>query len=160
MLRKCGVATCAAAWRSAVAVFSLFTSSESVSPAPKLPFNIFSSGTWRSETRTLGAWCRRFMLGSRSVPPAISIAAGPSPARIFAASPSERGERYSNHGSRSIALGLVCVAAFPRRQHEQGLRVRHRREALRAHAPVFFVQGSQHLVRRDRHFVDAHAHRV
>src|SRR5918992_1232363 len=56
------------------------------------------------------------MFGSRSVPPAISMARGPSPARIFAASATERGARCSNHGSLSIALGLLAVALFPRQQ--------------------------------------------
>jgi len=40
-----------------------------------------------------GAIWRRFMFGKRSVPPASSIAFGPSPARMRAASPSERGAR-------------------------------------------------------------------
>src|SRR5260221_4366143 len=72
------------------------------------------------------------MLGSRSVPPAISIAAGPSPARIFAASATVRGARKSNHGSRIIALGLLAVAAFPGRRDINRLRVRDGRELLGA----------------------------
>src|SRR3989475_12173167 len=80
------------------------------------PFN-FISGMWRRETRTLGAIWRRFMFGSRSVPPAMSIASGPSPARMRAASAMERGARYSNHGSRIILLDLLAVAAFPGRRN-------------------------------------------
>src|SRR5690349_24610026 len=140
MLRRCGVATCAAAWRSAVGAFSLCTTSVRVRPAPKAPFSFFNSLTCRRETRTCGAWWRRFMFGRRSVPPATSIARGPSPARIFAASATVRGARYSNHGSLSISLDLVAVAAFPRRQDEHGLRVRDAREALRPDALVLVVQ--------------------
>src|SRR4051812_13801398 len=160
MLRICGVATCAAAWRNAAGVFSLLTKSLRVRPAPKLPLSLVSSSTCRSETRTCGAWWRRFMFGTRSVPPAISIARGPSPARIFAASATERGARCSNHGSRSIALGLLAVAVFPRRQHERGFGVRHRREGRGPASLVFLMKGPQHLVRGDRYLVDAHAHRV
>src|ERR1700741_2920976 len=99
------------------------------------------------------------MLGSRSVPPAMSIARGPSPARIFAASATERGARCSNHGSLSIALGFLAVALFPRRQNKGGLGVRNGREALRPHTSVLLLQGSQHLVGRDWNFIDPHADR-
>src|SRR6185436_1095968 len=97
------------------------------------------------------------MFGSRSVPPAISIARGPSPARIFAASAIERGARCSNHGSLSIALGLVAVAVFPRRQDEGRLRIRNHRERFGTDALRFAFQGSKNLVRRDRNLVDAYA---
>src|SRR5262245_29323515 len=110
----------------------------------------------RSETRTPGACWRRFMFGKRSVPPATSIAFGPSPARIVAASATVRGRRYSNHGSRSIALLVVAVAAFPGRQDERGRRIRNRGEALRTHALVLVLQGLQYFVRRDRDLVDPH----
>src|SRR6185503_381605 len=100
------------------------------------------------------------MFGSRSVPPAMSIACGPSPARIFAASASVRGARCSNHGSRSIALGLLAVAAFPGRQYEHGLRVRNRGEAFRPDALRLALQRLQDLVGRDRDFIDAHAERL
>src|SRR5262245_34546317 len=99
------------------------------------------------------------MLGSRSVPPAMSIARGPSPARIFAASATERGARCSNHGSRSIALGLLAVAAFPGRQDELRLGVRHGRKTLGPDAPVFSLQRLQDLVGRDRNLVDPHPDR-
>src|SRR5260370_41820304 len=101
------------------------------------------------------------MLGSRSVTPAISIAAGPSPARICAASATVRGARKSNHGSRIIALGLLAVAALPGRRDINRLRVRDGRELLGAHSRVlafrFQVQGPENFFRRDRQFVDAHA---
>src|SRR5688572_30501235 len=97
------------------------------------------------------------MFGSRSVPPAISIARGPSPASMFAASATERGARCSNHGSLSIALGLLAVAFFPRRQYERGLGVRHGREAFGADPLVFLLQGSQYLVRRDWNLIDPYA---
>src|SRR5689334_12200537 len=160
MWRMCGVATWIAAWRSAAGVFSPCASSARVSRAPKLPFALRNSPIPLRETSTLGLWWRRFMFGTRSVPPAISIARGPSPARIFAASATERGARYSNHGSRSMALRLVAVAAFPGRQHERRLGIRHGGKAAWADAPVFLVQGAQHLVRRDRDFIDSHAKRV
>ena len=44
-----------------------------------------------SDTSTCGVCCRRFMFGTRSVPPAISIAPGPSPASTCAASAIVRG---------------------------------------------------------------------
>src|SRR5687767_15892843 len=97
------------------------------------------------------------MLGNRSVPPAMSIARGPSPDRIFAASATERGARCSNHGSLSIALGFLAVAVFPGRQHERGLRVGDCGEALRPHTLISLLQSSQYLVGRDRNLVDAHA---
>jgi len=46
----------------------------------------FSPSTLRSDIRVAGLCCRRFMLGSRSVPPAISMACGPSAASMHAAS--------------------------------------------------------------------------
>src|SRR3954466_8872274 len=91
------------------------------------PFELFlSSSMALNDTSTFGAWWRRFMLGSRSVPPAMSMACGPSPARIFAASATERGARWSTHGSRSMALVFLAVAVLPWRQHEGGLWVRDR----------------------------------
>src|SRR6185503_18984958 len=160
MLRMCGVATWTAAWRRAAGAFSCAAISLSVKPAPKVPFRFFRSRTPAREPKTCGAWWRRFMFGSRSVPPAMSIARVPSPARIFAASATERGARCSNHGSLSIALGLLAVALFPRRQDEGGLGVRNGREAFGADPLVFLLQGSQHLVGRDRDLVDAHTDRV
>src|SRR5574339_1034727 len=160
MLRMCGVATWMAAWRRAVGVFAFSPIWLNVRPAPKLPFSFFSSATCARETSTCGAWWRRFVLGSRSVPPAISIARGPSPARIFAASATKRGARCSNHGRLSIALGLLAVAVFPRRQHERRLGVWDRREAFRSHSLVRLLQSPQDLVRRDRDLVDAHAERI
>src|SRR2546426_473236 len=91
----------------------------------------------RRETRVLGAIWRRFMFGSRSVPPAMSMASGPSPARMRAASPMERGARYSNHGSRIILLDLLAVAAFPGRRHDERFRVGDRREVVRANSRFF-----------------------
>src|SRR6266849_7036828 len=92
---------------------------------------------WRRETKILGAIWRRFILGSRSVPPAMSMACGPSPARIRAASLMERGARNSNHGSRIILLDLLAVAAFPGRRHDERFRVGHLRKMLRANSRFF-----------------------
>ncbi len=99
MLRRCTVATWCAAWRSALGAFEL-TICVRVRPAPYADPFFFSSATPVSETKTFGAIWRRFMFGSRSVPPAISIAFGPSPARTRVASASVFGARYSNQGSR------------------------------------------------------------
>src|SRR6185436_8984595 len=157
MLRMCGVATWMAAWRRAAGVFSCAAISLSVRPAPKVPFRFFSSRTPERETKTCGAWWRRFMFGSRSVPPAMSIARVPSPARIFAASATERGARCSNHGSLSIALGFLAIAVFPRRQDEGGLGVRNCREAFGADSLRLALQRPENLVRRNGNLVDAHA---
>src|SRR3954451_20639591 len=104
------------------------------------------------------------MFGRRSVPPAISAAFAPSPARICAASASVSGARYSNHGSRIIALRLLAIAAFPRRRHDDRRGIRHRREMLgtpaRRLARLLELQRAHHLVRRDRQLVDAYADRV
>src|SRR5438309_5728477 len=97
----------------------------------------FISGMWRRDTRVLGAIWRRFMFGSRSVPPAMSIASGPSPARMRAASPMERGARNSNHGSRIILLDLLAVAAFPGRGHDERFRVGDRREVVGTYSRFF-----------------------
>src|SRR5205807_6985478 len=161
MFRRCTVATWCAAWRNPSASSAFFTISVSVVPAPIACPLSFISGMWRRETRILGAIWRRFMFGSRSVPPAITMASGPSPARMRAASPRERGARYSNHGSRIMLLDLLAVAAFPGRRHDERLRVGHRREVLRADARRFALslqlQCLQNLVRRDRQLVDAHS---
>src|SRR5262245_26872672 len=149
MLRRWGVATCAAAWRNAAGVFSSPTISESVRPAPNAVPLRFISGMFFKETRTAGDWCRRFMFGSRSVPPAMSIARGPSPARIFAASATLRGARCSNHGSLSIAPGFLAVAVFPRREDEGGLGIGNGRIALRPDPLVLVLERLQHLVGRD-----------
>src|SRR3977135_1075664 len=113
------------------------------------------------ETRIFGAIWRRFMFGSRSVPPAMSMAYGPSPARIRAASPMERGARNSNHGRRIILLDLLAVAAFPGRRHDERFRVGHRREVVGADARRFSLslqlQRPQNLVRRNGKLIDAHA---
>src|SRR6185369_2633549 len=108
------------------------------------------------------------MFGSRSVPPATSIAAGPSPARICAASTTEVGARYSNHGSRStlasLFLALFAVAALGRRRDVNRLGIGNRREALRTDAGIlacgFQFQGPQNLVRRYRNLVDTHPDRI
>ncbi len=68
------------------------------------------------DTRTFGAIWRRFMFGSRSVPPAISIAFGPSPARMRAASATVCGARCSNQGRRIIFLKKKLF--FPERKGE------------------------------------------
>src|SRR3989442_3906053 len=116
---------------------------------------------WRRETRTFGAIWRRFMFGSRSVPPAMSMASGPSPARMRAASPMERGARYSNHGSRIILLDLLAVAAFPGRRHDERFRVGDRREVVgtysRFFAFLFLFYRPQNFVRRNGELIDAHA---
>src|SRR5438270_8991407 len=164
MLRRCTVATCAAAWRRPSGSAGLRTISLSVTLAPSLLPLRRSSGIWRTETSMRGAICRRFMLGRRSVPPAISAALAPSPARMRAASPSVRGARYSNHGSRIIALYLLAIAPFPGRRHDERCRVGHRGEMLRADAPGFArrleLERAPHLVGRDRQLVDAYADRV
>ena len=74
------------------------------------------------------------MLGSKSVPPAISIASGPSPARMRAASATVFGARYSNQGSASCGahdqaseLPVRSVAA-PGGRHDDRLGIRHRRK--------------------------------
>src|SRR5690349_13279258 len=160
MLRRCTVATWAAAWRNPSGSAGLWTISVSVTPAPSTEPLRRSSGMWRSETSTRGAIWRRFMFGSRSVPPAISAAFAPSPSRICAASPRLSGARYSNHGSRIIALHLLAIAAFPGRRHDDRRRIRHRREILRADARRLAgrleLQRAQHLVGRDWQLVDAH----
>src|SRR5437016_9032753 len=161
MFRRCTVATWCAAWRNPSGSSAFFTISVSVVPAPIACPLSFISGMWRRETSILGAIWRRFMFGSRSVPPAMSMASGPSPARMRAASPTERGARYSNHGSRIILLDLLAVAAFPRRRHDERLRVGDRREVLGAY-PRFFtfaflLQRLENLVRRNGEFVDTHA---
>ena len=61
--------------------------------APQVLVSLRQVSELRQLNGTFGAWWRRFMFGSRSVPPAIAIAAGPSPARIFAASATVRGAR-------------------------------------------------------------------
>src|SRR3974390_679245 len=162
MLRRCGVATCAAAWRRAVGVLALLTTSERVRPAPNEPFKFLSEGTPFKDTRIFGVWWRRFMFGSRSVPPAMSIAAGPSPARICAASATERGVRCSNHGSRStlalLLLALLAFAAFLRRGDKDRFRIGDGWKMLRPHpggkAFRLELQGLENLVRRHRDFVD------
>src|SRR3954463_15995803 len=100
------------------------------------------------------------MLGNRSVPPAMSMARGPSPARIFAASATERGARCSNHGSLSIALELVAVATLPGRQDEGRFRIGDGRKAFRPNASIFLLKSFKYFVRRDRNLVDAHTDRV
>src|SRR5947208_8516628 len=121
----------------------------------------FISGMCRRETRTFGAIWRRFMFGSRSVPPAMSIASGPSPARMRAASPMERGARNSNHGSRIILLDLLAVAAFPGRRHDERFRVGDRREMVWANSRFFsfpfLFQRPQNLVWSNGKLIDAHA---
>src|SRR5207249_9812316 len=52
-----------------------------------------------------GTCCRRFMLGSRSVPPASGIAFARSPSRMRAASSSVRGARKSNKIGRASRRG-------------------------------------------------------
>src|SRR6267154_779229 len=139
MLRRCTVATCAAACQRP-AYFSrtprLATTSFKVRQAPRTapePLLVFfRASIRRSDTSVAGVWWRRFMLGRRSVPPAIGIARGPSAARI--------------------------CAAFPGRRHEHGLWVRHVRKAVgsdsRRVALGLFFEGGEHLVRRDRQLVD------
>src|SRR5947208_9692015 len=121
----------------------------------------FISGMCRRETRIFCAIWRRFMFGSRSVPPAMSIASGPSPARMRAASPMERGARNSNHGSRIILLDLLAVAAFPGRRHDERLRIRDRRKVLRTYSCffsfAFLLQRLENLVRGNGKLIDAHA---
>src|SRR5438094_6239124 len=137
MFRRCTVATWCAAWRNPRGSSVFVTISVSVVPAPSaLPLR-FISGICRRETRTLGAIWRRFILGSRSVPPAMSIASGPSPARMRAASPMERGARYSNHGSRIMLLDLLAVAAFPGRRHDERFRVGDRLEVVGTYSRFF-----------------------
>jgi hypothetical protein len=122
MLRRWTVATWAAAWYSPVyfsRIAGFATISFRVNPAPSVvpePFaTCFSAPIRASETSVAGVWWRRFMFGSKSVPPAMSIACGPSAARIFAASATVAGERKPNHGSR-IMLRLpsspACAAAY------------------------------------------------
>ena len=137
MFRRCTVATWCAAWRNPSGSSAFFTISVSVVPAPMACPLSFISGMWRRETRVLGAIWRRFMFGSRSVPPAMSIASGPSPARMRAASAMERGARYSNHGSRIILLDLLAVAAFPGRRHDERFRVGHRRKVFGTYSCFF-----------------------
>src|SRR5919204_2552374 len=164
MLRRCTVATCAAAWRSPRGSSGLRTISVSVRPAPNIAPLRLSSGMCRTLIKTLGAVCRRFMFGRRSVPPAIRAAFGPSPARIRVASPSVRGARKSNHGSRIMALHLVAVAAFPWRRHDEGLRIGDLGEVLgpdaRRFAFRFLLERTQYLVGCNRDLVDAHANGV
>src|SRR6267142_6547940 len=155
MFRRC------AAWRSPRGSSVFATISVSVVPAPStLPLR-FISGMCRRETRTFGAIWRRSMFGSRSVPPAMSMACGPSPARIRAASPMERGARNSNHGSRIILLDLLAVAAFPGRRHDERFRVGDCREVVGADARRFSLglqlQRLQNLVWRNGKLIDAHA---
>src|SRR2546427_4675599 len=161
MFRRCTVATWCAAWRNPSGSSAFFTISVSVVPAPIVcPFN-FISGICRRETRTLGAIWRRFILGSRSVPPAMSIASGPSPARMRAASAMERGARYSNHGSRIILLDLLAVAAFPWRRHDERFRVGDCRKVFGTYSCfftfAFLLQRLENLVRHNGKLIDAHA---
>ena len=106
MLRRWGVATCAAACHSpryAARSFSCRTSSVSVTPAPivrPVPLaNCLSSATRRRPTSVDGTCCRRFMFGSRSVPPATSIVSPGFEASSSAASPTVRGAWNVNSGS-------------------------------------------------------------
>src|SRR5689334_22228466 len=84
------------------------------------------------------------MLGSRSVPPATSLAAGPSPATTASASSSDLGWRNEIGGSLSIARRSVLLAlgAFePGRQRlflpQRFFASRHR--SRRAHARAQLV---------------------
>ena len=103
-----------------------------------------SSATPRSPTSARGACCRRFMFGSRSVPPATQHRVG---RRFAPASPpprrAMRGARYSKRGRRIMtapppmrastpasalrrrlragSFDARAVAALPRRRHQQRL---------------------------------------
>src|SRR5882672_9593684 len=161
MFRRCTVATWCAAWRNPSGSSAFFTISVRVVPAPIACPLTFISGMWRRETRIFGAIWRRFMFGSRSVPPAMSMASGPSPARIRAASPMERGARNSNHGSRIILLDLLAVAAFPGRRHDERFRVGDCRKVVGTYSWFFsfsfLLQRLENLVRGNGKLVDAHA---
>src|SRR5436853_4630273 len=137
MFRRCTVATWCAACLRPRGRSALRTISLSVRPAPSVAPLPFRPATRCKDTRVFGAIWRRFILGSRSVPPAMSMACGPSPARILAASPMERGARYSNHGSRIMLLDLLAVAAFPGRRHDERFRVGDRREVVGTYSRFF-----------------------
>src|SRR2546425_66047 len=160
MFRRCTVATWCAAWRNPSGSSAVFTISVSVVPAPSVAPLPFKPSTRFKDTRILGAIWRRFMLGSRSVPPAMSIASGPSPARMRAASAMERGARYSNHGSRIILLDLLAVAAFPGRRHVergQALVLEERRDLVHQRARELGRQPAKDLLFHQR-FGKAHVH--
>src|ERR1019366_5902301 len=65
-----------------------------------------------------GTCCRRFIFGSRSVPPARAIAFSPSPSKMRVASATVRGDRNSNNGKRimigspSLSLGVPWHGAI------------------------------------------------
>ncbi len=70
-----------------------------------------SSGIPINEITVFGSWCRRFMLGYRSVPPATNMASGPASAFIFRASAMVLGWRYRKNGSRSIRAPYAAAPA-------------------------------------------------
>src|SRR6267154_2593694 len=117
-----------------------------------------SSGIPISEITVLGSWCRRFMFGYRSVPPATNIPSGPASLFIRSASVSVRGCRYRNVGSLSMhALHGFAVTAFPGCGHASRLWPRNlgkrRRSVASFFSPLLFPDGLENLLGSDGHLV-------
>src|SRR5205809_6253153 len=68
---------------------------------------VLNSGIPISEMTVFGSWCRRFMFGYRSVPPATNMPSGPASAFIANASLSVFGCKYLKEGSRSISAAAL-----------------------------------------------------